>query len=534
MLFQDLFTGSTEEIKDSNRGDWIPGDDLHIINNGLKELTGSGHIDLAIKDDSTYTENLELNDLLIYEGGRLNAPGYTIIVRGNLIGRNARIVCDTLIVWGDIDFTRKTGDMSYTNIFDVNEVLCLGNMLVDYSEWTPARRYEGVGPTTASTIIQKIGGNLTVTNDQTSNAVWFVSQVSVGGNFYCDSATIVNAEFKTVEKSFLWTVDGDCEFDGLTALTFLDCYLSPMFSVGGELIFSEGSVTWDLSGSIGNNGGAPGVGNYGGGFIGGEDIGAGTGDPGLWNGGGSGGSHISIARLGGAGAGRGGDGGSTAGGGGAGAGGGGSPNFMFFYGLGDTNTTLNIILKGGDGGDAYVSGVNSDGGDGGDSGTLTISYDTTPMNVLNMDVTGSNGGAGDTTGSPGANGSVGSASHTPGGSPLPYHLPVTPTFVTAEDAETTTIEFNVPVDMNGSDLDFEVILEQKITETVWLTAYVHNSNANPSMFSGTAPYTEGTGTVVYTPPVLPADTYRISIKAMKDSATNLSSINQAWLTFTYP
>ncbi len=551
MLFQNLFQGvDLEEIKDSNRGDWTSGSDLQNINQGIRELTGVGYIDLAVKDSSIYTENLELNNLIIYDGGSLDATGYTITVRGDLFIRNGSITCDKLIVWGNIDSKRKIGDISYWNSIEVNEILCIGDMILDYTNWIPTQYYEGVGANPASSIIQKINGNLTITNNNPSEYDWFTSRLHIGGNFYHDGVTI--SITGSNEKSFLWTIDGNCEFNGLTSLTIQNCYFSPKFSINGNLIFSEANITWDFSGTDGGNAGnlSTSRSGSGGGYIGqlgylyNQNISS-NGQAGQYNGGGSGAETDDIdatPRSGGVGANRGGDGGgcgnNTTGNLGGGGGGGGAPNFTMFYRTGDITTTLNIYLKGGDGGDgngwSYSTGF-ADGGDGGDGGVLTLSYDSVPMSVLNMNVAAGLAGAGFNGGSNGVAGSIGSATHTPSGSLLPYHLPNIPTFVTLNNAETSSIEFNVPSDLNNSNLDFEVTIEQRITDTVWLTIYIHNSNSSPSYFSGTPPYTQGAGTVIYTPPVLESGIqYRVSVKAMKDSNTTLSSINSQWLIINYP
>ncbi len=520
-----------DEIKDSNRGDWIPGDDLHKIYNGIKELTGVGYIDLAVKDHSIYGENLELNNVIIYDGGHLDASGYDIIIRGDLLGRNASISCNSLTVWGNIDYTRKVGDVSHSNSFNVNTLDCSGNVLMQYTTWSHSW--------------SKIGGNLTLTD--MLNDDWFYSNyVDVSGDFQTNIASI------TADSTFQWSIGGNAEFTLLTSLTNSFTHNTHSFSVIGSLLFGEPSVSWSFLATSGGNAQGTVPNNYsgaGGGYIGGlakiASGGAGeNGNPGTLNGGGGGSTSNTnppnIAHTGGAGINRGGKGGNTgittSGWSGGGGGGGGGCEVNLYYGTGDPTTSLSIDTSAGNGGNGGGLGTSSgDGGDGGDGGIVTASYDTVPMGTFTPYVNAGTGGIGFSGGASGVSGSVGSSSHTPGGSPLPYHLPITPTFVTAEDAETSSIEFNVPTDANGSDLDFAVVLEEKFTDLVWLTIYNHDSNNNPSLFGGSAPYSEGIGTVTYTPPTLTSGrTYRLSVIAMKDTSTGRTSIPSSWLIFTYP
>ncbi len=531
-------TISFEEIKDSDRGDWESGSDLQNIRTDTGTLNNSIYADLAINTDESYTINLDCNNLIIYDGGRVNASGYDVTVFGNLTGRNARIVCQKLEVFGNINISRKAGDSSYTNIFYVEELICHGNVVLDYCDYQLDQAggngyyYDGTGVESASTIIQQINGDFTLINDLTSDARWWCSWFNIGGDFYTSESTITYSS-KSVEHNFLWAVGGDIEFDGLTTLLINQPFSSPQMSVVGEIIFSQSSVEFDFSGSVGLDGGVN-LGGDGGGYIGGDGATVSSvSTSGTYNGGGGGGAGGGAYLSGSAGAGDGGAGGDSISNftGGGGGGGGGTVNYYLYYGTGDSGTTLTVDVSGGDGGDAYGAG---DGGDGGNGGIYTLTYDSTSMGTITGDFSGGTGGALAGGGSNGVSGSTGSGSHTSGQVPLGIHCPQKPTFVTSTGATTSTIEFNVPIDVNGTNLDFEIIVEEKITDTVWLSTYDHNSNDDASYFSGTPPYSEGTGTVVYTPPTLTSgSTYRIKVAALKDTDPSFQGIYSNYIEIVY-
>ncbi len=536
------FTGSNinlnlDEIKDSYRGDWESGSDLQNIANNIQKLLGLEYTDLAVNSIQSFSQPLIVNNLIIYDGGHVNSGNQNITVLGDLLIINGSITCNQLDVRGKIEVKRKVGDLSFVNNFTVKAMHCKGNVSFDYTNWVNSTYYEGVGANPASSDINKIGGSFTITNDESSNQNWFCCRIDITENFYCDNTTIISNFTYNQEHSFLWTIGGNCEFNGLTTLQIYDCYLSPKFSVNGIITFSESTVNWYLSGTDLT------VHDYrGSGYIGAQTQitipnGA-NGVSGTYNGGGSGASSgaIGVLTTGGLGAGRGGRGGnagSLTGGGGIGGGGGaGAPDFTMFYNTGDINTTLNIYLDGGNG--AIADPANAEGGEGGDGGNLSITYNATPINTVNMNVTGGAGG-GSYGYAQGVNGSSGTSSHLSGGTPLLFHLPEIVTIVTLDNAETSSIEFNSPNDSNGSDLDFEIILEEELSENLWLTLINQTSNSDPSNFSGTPPYTQGSGTITYTPPALTSGkTYRIKIRAMKDSDTNLSGLWSNWLNFIYP
>ena len=113
------------------------------------------------------------------------------------------------------------------------------------------------------------------------------------------------------------------------------------------------------------------------------------------------------------------------------------------------------------------------------------------------------------------------------------HLPETPVQTTPVDAETGQLEWDVPGDANGSNLDFRVEVHEKLSNVAWLAVMDQNSNDDAGQFSGTPPYAESTGSVTYTIPAGLASgaAYRWRVTAMKDTDTTLSGIPSAWREF---
>ncbi len=496
-------------------------DNLHSIKQDAGELNNSILISEYITTNTTAVM-VTYKSLTIMNEATLDCDGQNIYVEGDCKVLSGQLInCGSLIVKGNLTVERKIGE-TYINVFNVNEFHVTGDVSFDHTDLTiDGYFYDGTGANSASTTMQKIGGNLSIENDQSSDQQWFCNQFDIKGDFYCNNTII---EFDTwtwytdIEHSFLWTIGGDCEFDGLTTLTIPDCYSHPKFSAAGQLIFSESVVTWNLGGTEGRDNISPNDNSgQGGGYIGG----AVTSQVAQYNGGGFEGES---------GAGRGGFGGINATY--SGGGGGGASDFTMYYGVGDTGTTLIVNLTGGDGGHNR-SGTTGNGGQGGDGGDLTITYDSTAIGTLTTNISG--GSNGSSYSQPRDPSSDGTSSHTSGGSPLVIHLPQVPTQVTEDNMTTSILVFNIPVDINNSNLDFVIEIEELLIGTLFGIVYYHNTNDNAGYFSGTAPYTEGTGTITYTPPtgLTVGNSYRWRVTAMKDSDTTLIGLTSPWRRFTY-
>lgn len=178
----------------------------------------------------------------------------------------------------------------------------------------------------------------------------------------------------------------------------------------------------------------------------------------------------------------------------------------------------NLVLDAG-GGDA----TNVDGDDGGDAGDIDVYYGTAFVgSIQTATVTGG-------TGTP--NGADGTYTNT--NAIMAGHMPAVPTATTADGATTATLAWDVPVDINGDDLDFEVEIQEMLSGVVWLSVLLQNSNDDAGQFSGTPPYTEGTGSVTYTIPagLTTGDTYRWRVTALKDGDTANVSVPSEWREF---
>jgi len=103
-------------------------------------------------------------------------------------------------------------------------------------------------------------------------------------------------------------------------------------------------------------------------------------------------------------------------------------------------------------------------------------------------------------------------------------VPLHPVPTTADLAETDELTWSVPVDANGQALDFTVEIYEEVYPGTFMIVSAEDSDADASSFSGTPPYTEGTGTVTYSVPATLASgtEYRWRVQAMKDADTGVT------------
>jgi len=490
-----------DEIKDGGTGKYNElSHNLYKISMALGELNNSMIVDKLITSNTSLTGNTVYNNLTILEGANLDAGGNNILVKGDLVILSSQLSnCGNLEVYGDIKVENKAGDAGYQCDFHSDSVDCHGDA-----------SFEGCATfTTDSNAWMKVGGNLTFENCTSIG----VLRTWVGGNFSHNDDGSSNSLLGTentssgVESNIL--VDGNINIPNTINADYIyDVSSSTLQSSSAGLNISvvgnfTGSGRIDSRSPQGSQDYSPPSGGSHYFFVGGDC----TGTLVFYSTGGKGGNR-SLANTPGK--------------------GGSSGGQMDIHITGSIIGAVDIYTYGGAGGDASggASGPQT-GGNGGNGGAIN--------HTANTGIESSSGGAGGSEANGGSDGSTGSAGTiTVAAGALLSHFPKQVTMVTADEASTDTLIFNVPVDVNSSDLDFQIQVEQQLNDVYTLTLFDHNSNDDAAYFSGSAPYTEGTGTITYTPPagLSAGSLYRYRVRSMKDSDTTYTGLWTPWKTFT--
>ncbi len=501
-------------------------DTLHSIKQDAGQLNDSIISNGLILENTTLSGSMEYKKLYIMNEATLDCDGYNVYIEDECKITSAQLInCGSLTIKGDLTVQRKIGDVTFTNVLTVDELHVSGDALVKNATWTPEFN-----------IRQIFQGDL-ITSD-ISDGIWN-TDLFVGGNFSCN--------FTTVTKTNIgidWLINGDANFNDFVSMTCDNCMRAlTRICVNGAITFNESAISFSFNGDDGD---AVNYGN-GGGYIGatvGTNIYTYSGVDGTWNGGGSGShSHMTygVSLIPGAGSGLGGDGGLGGAGntvtpaenGFGGGGGGGSTEFQLHANSGSL-PTVTVSCVGGNGGSANSSHYGRGGG-GGSAGPISLTHGTTAFPSNLTCTAGTNGVDGDGATVPvAASGTAYGTSSTVSTTLLEGYVPFQPIQVTEDGSTTSNLVFNIPIDINGSTLDFLVEIDELITGIVYDSVISHDTNNDSSYFSGTAPYAEGTGTITYTPVgFTTGNEYRWRVTAMKDSDTTLCGLTSPWRSFTY-
>ncbi len=558
-----------------------------LIRADTGELNGSDILDMNLTSDLVLTGDITVKTLRVMDGATISGP-HTIIVTENVYIFSSHIsTIAKLDVKGDVYSKRKGGDTGTTCQCNPGELNVLGNVGFENTSSTSNSIVMGnvsLVDSTAGTIETggaltldastvgggecNIGGNFEMKNGAVNNA----GKTSVGSNATLSDSTYnmgsgdsfevqgdCDVTNMTCDNMANWKVHGTLTMDAMPTSGSIDIEADDMVCGAAIITCTNNLVDPAFDGSPGS----PGTG-YGGG--------CGTG--------GSGGigavciinvantlnftslTQINItANAGGAGANN-----ASAGGGG----GGGAP----FLGISANqivsagNFTIN--MTGGDGGGGgYATmdynggggggggGVNDLGGNGGSGpgyagnggagaeGDLIIHSSVSFSNYTVGALIGGSGGSGGVGGSvttPGGDGSVGSTSSTvdttalstPGGwtAPTPL-LPALPAIVTTDGVvDPGGLEFSIPIDIiELQKFDFLIEIEQVFTPKIAQAEVVEDSNNNPGSFSGTPPYVQGSGNVVFTFSGLFPANYRWRVLTIKDDDVTSESLFSQWRSF---
>ncbi len=417
-------------------------DSLHSIKQDAGQLNDSIVIDGLIVEDTVLTGKTFYNNLTIAMEAELDGTGQEIYVFGDLTITNGMINAEFLHIDGNINVQRKTGDASYTNIFDVNRLECNGDVTLKNTDccgipmtWDSAE----VLPTYISNEGWIINGNVNM-QDVIHLIQASGSNVAVEQDFY---STFVPINIKGS------AIFNNVEFDGSSSIIYGGGGWSPP-PAGGLNLQIDGDA--EFIGTTSNNILMKGSYNADGGAIYKSSGGSGV----LSIGGQLTIDNMSIDVLG--------------------------------------NTVFSTPTRNGHFNIYY--------------GTLVGSFGTLTTNVVDEGV----------------------------GTKYTKHVPKYPTTVTADDiiiSSGETITWNVPVDENDNTLHFQIQIEEKFSAKFWDTTQDKISGVD-SGFSGTAPYTEGTGTVSFTVDNLnDGIMYRWRIRAVKSTNSNDLSCWGPYKYFTY-
>ncbi|WP_027360650.1 hypothetical protein [Desulforegula conservatrix] len=116
------------------------------------------------------------------------------------------------------------------------------------------------------------------------------------------------------------------------------------------------------------------------------------------------------------------------------------------------------------------------------------------------------------------------------------HAPGKPAPTTADGATASTLAWNIPTDINNDTLQFRIEVEEKYNDLSFVKIIDQTTLSDPSRFSGTKPYAQGTGSVTYTIPaatLVSGKTYRWRITAQKNPDATVTSLPSEWRAFVY-
>ncbi|MBI9092717.1 MAG: hypothetical protein JEZ12_26170 [Desulfobacterium sp.] len=473
-------TGGLDELKGNGWGNL---DNLHEIALAAGGAAGVRVSDQFIDANSTDARPL-VKDMYIVNQALLDLGANDVYVSGDLRIQSGRISCGgTLRVAGNVIIERTLGDESYQNVLDVNALEVGGDFRGEY-----------VSNANLGNI--KVAGNFSLTNTVGN---FQITTLIAGGD------VVFAGEIK---KVFSIMAGGGVDMSGLTSDIF-HCYSGPTTDAA-----SLGGNCGDLSASrfVTNAGVAYGTFGEMKGHKGFEVLGGflicckgelkwGTAKIYL---NGVGAKHDYSMKSGGH-----------------------AANCLIYAGAG--TPVIPLIEAAGGGGSGYLVTTTYYSGPGGRGGNLSVSANVT---VTAYEVRGGYAGqsaAGKPLGAKGQDGVVDLALVL-----LEDMDPNRPALSEDTGLPTNSIEWEIPVDHNGDDLHFEVILDRVVYESksLPLGSFLSTVSVN---FSGAAPYPQGAGVVQFDLTGLGLEDgrqYQFRVRAFKagdDTKTSIWSANRFFI-----